>query len=143
MTELDNIWNLSCEEEPVGGQLKITRTSPEAVQIARGEELEFMDKLAVLKEVPVEPCWSETNTKPVGTKWIDIKKGDGEQVEIRSRHVATELNVHLVKMGILRGNVFSATPLLEAVRLLMSLMMTRSKQASQVILSRARFHSTS
>ena len=58
----------------LGGQLKNTRTFcdnitgkrliPEAVQIARREELEFMDKLEVLKEVLVEQCWSETSAKP-------------------------------------------------------------------------------
>ena len=41
------------------------RLSPEAVQIARREELEFMDKLEVLKEVLVEQCWSETSAKPM------------------------------------------------------------------------------
>ena len=41
--------------------------------------------LAVLREVPVEQCWLETNAKPIGTKWIDIDEGDGDRVEIRSR----------------------------------------------------------
>ena len=73
-----------------------------------------MDKLAVLKEVLVEQCRSETNAKPIGTKWVDINKGDGDRVEIRSRPVATALKVLQVKMGILRVDVFSAMPPLEA-----------------------------
>ena len=48
-------------------------------------------------------------------KWIDINKGDGDRVESMSRLVATELEVHQVKMGILRDDVFfSATPPLES-----------------------------
>ena len=50
--------------------------------IARQEELEFMDKLAVLNVVPVEQCLSETSVKPIGTKWIDINEGDGDRLEI-------------------------------------------------------------
>ena len=65
---------ISCEEEPIEwtaedgdiicDNITDTRLSPEAVQIARLEELEFMDKPAVLKEVPIELCWSETNATP-------------------------------------------------------------------------------
>ena len=48
-------------------------------------------------------------------------------------------------MGIVRDNVFSETPPLETVRLLMRLMMTESKQAKSykpmcVNMSRAHFH---
>ena len=113
--------------------------SPDAVQIARLGELEFMDKLRFLHEVLLSsPRWK---TKPTGTKW-----GDGDRVDIQSRHVATELKVHPIKMGILRDDVFSATPPLEAVRLLMSLMMAENTQAKMSMLmsidiSRAHFHS--
>ena len=67
---------------------------------------------------------------------------------MRSRLVAIEENVHEVKMGILRDDVFSATPPVEAVRLLMRLMMTESWQATSfglmfVDISRAHFHSPS
>ena len=51
-------------------------------------------------------------------------------------------------MGILRDNVSSATPPLEAVRLLMGLIMTESKQAKSykpmfINMSKAHFHSLS
>ena len=103
------------------------RWSPEAVQTARREELEFIETLAVLKEVPVEQRWLETNAKAIGTKWIDINKGDGDRVEIRSTLVAEELKVLQVKMGILHDDIFSATPPLEALRLFMILMMIESE----------------
>ena len=92
-----------------------------------------MQKLAVLKEVLVEQGWSQTKGTPIGPKWIDINEGDGDRVENRSR---------------LRDDVFSATPPLEAMRLLMSLMMTEIMQARSyklmfIDISRAHFHSPS
>ena len=65
------------------------------------------------------------------THWNEVvNKGDGHRVEIRSRLLTTELKAHQVDMGILRDNVFGATPPLQSVRLLRSLMMTESKQAN-------------
>ena len=119
---------------------------PAKVMQARTEELEFMDRLGVMTEVPVEQCWLETNAKPVGTKWVDIDKGDGERVEVRSRLVAMELKSQQVRAGISRDDVFSATPPLEAGRLLLRLMMTERKEAKKykmmfIDISRAHFHS--
>ena len=59
------------------------------MRIARREEVEFMDKLAVLKDVPVERSCSETNAKPIFLKWTEINNGDGDRVEISSRLVST------------------------------------------------------
>ena len=71
--------------------------------------------MVVLKEVPVEQSWSETNAKPIEIKWIYTNKGDGDRVESMSRLLATELKIHQVKMGILRDDVFfSLTPPLES-----------------------------
>ena len=64
-----------------------------------------------------------------GTKRVDTTEGDEDRVDIRSHLVATELKVHQVKIGILRDDVFSATPPLEAGQLLRSLLTTESKQA--------------
>ena len=96
------------------------------MQIARRDELEFMDKLSRLKEVTVEQCGLETNSKPL----------------------ETELKVRQIKIGILRNDLFSATPPLEAARLLMSLMMIGSKHAKSyklmfIDIVRAHFHSPS
>ena len=49
--------------------------------------MEFTDKLAVLKEAPVQHCWLETDAKPIGTQSIDTNKGDGDRVQLRSRLV--------------------------------------------------------
>ena len=130
------------KKNPLSGQLKITitsvttstrkRLSPEAVQTGRRQELKFVHRLPLLKEVSVEQCWLETNSKPIGTKWIDINKGDGDPVEIRPSLVAREREGHQVKMGISRDDVFRAATPFEAVGLLMIL------KASQVIQTRVR-----
>ena len=79
-------FGISCDEELVEwtaedydgvcDNITAKRLRPDAVHVARREELEFMDKLAVLKGVPVEQCLLETNAKLIGTKWIDVHKGD-------------------------------------------------------------------
>ena len=42
--------------------------------------------------------WRRTRN-PIGTKWIDINKGNGHRVEIRSRLLTTELKVHQVNLA--------------------------------------------
>ena len=59
-----------------------------------------------------------------------------------------ELRVHQIKMVILRDDAFSATPPLEAVKLVMNLMMTEIKQSKPckvkfIAISRAQPHSPS
>ena len=78
---------------------------------------------------------------PIETKWIDINKGVGDRVEIRSRHAATQLKMHLVKVGILPDDVSSATPPLEAVLTRMT-ENTQSKKYKLMFvdISRANFH---
>ena len=51
--------------------------------------MEFMHKVAVLKEVPLERSCSETNAKPIFLKWTEINNGDGDRVESMSRLVST------------------------------------------------------
>ena len=50
----------------------------ELVAKARTEELELIEKPAVWKVVPTQECWNETGAKPIGVRWVDINKGDGE-----------------------------------------------------------------
>ena len=50
----------------------------------------------------------------IGTKWIDINKGDAEHPNYRSRLVAQELNTSIGRNPY--GENFSATPPIEAAR---------------------------
>ena len=86
---------VACKEEPVERTVEddedicndITGKNmcPEAVQKARREQLEFMNQLGVMKDVPVEKRWQEAHTRPIERKWIDINKGDGDRVDDMSR----------------------------------------------------------
>ena len=41
-------------------------------------------------KVPIADCYAKTNKATLGIRWIDINKGDEENVELRSRLVAKE-----------------------------------------------------
>ena len=55
---------------------------------------------------------------PIGTRWVDINKGDTVHPEFRSRLVAQEIKLDK------REDLFAATPPLEAMKLLLSLAVT-------------------
>ena len=87
----------------------------EHVQKAWIEELGGLAKHGVCDKVPVTECWNKTGQPPIGTRWVDVNKGDDQNPEYRSRLVAQELNTHK------RQDLFAATPPLEAKKLLLSL----------------------
>ena len=72
----------------------------------------------VYTKTSLEECWRKTGKAPIGTRWIDINKGDEKTPEYRSRLVAKEINTHK------RDDLFAATPPLEAMKLLLSLAVT-------------------
>ena len=41
--------------------------------------------------MPVEECIEEAGNHPISVRWLDISKGDGDNLEYRSRLVAQEL----------------------------------------------------
>ena len=61
-------------------QLDISR-----VREARFEEVDYMIRKGVWKEVDVTECWNKTGRDPVTIKWVDTNKGEGDEVKIRSR----------------------------------------------------------
>ncbi len=88
------------------------------VQEARREELDEFRKHQVYTKVPVQQCWDRGGKAPIGVCWVDIYKGDHKNPRYRSRWVAKEF-----KFGS-NGELFAATPPLEAKKLLMSLAAT-------------------
>ena len=83
------------------------------VKAARLEELGELAKHHVYDKVPVAECRIRTGQPPVGTRWVDVKKGDDDNPDYRSRLVAQELNAHK------KEDLFAATPPLEAKKLLL------------------------
>ena len=69
-------------------------------------------------KVPISKCIERTGKPPIGTRWVDINKGDNVHPEYRSRVVAQEINVEK------REDLFAATPPLESMKLLLSLAVT-------------------
>ena len=78
------------------------------VQIARAEEMAKFGQHEVYTKVPISECVKVTGKQPIGSRRIDIHKGDEAEPNYRSRLVAKEIR---------RGpneDMFAATPPLEA-----------------------------
>ena len=90
----------------------------ELVQAARKEEMAEVKKHKVYEKVDVKECYDRTGKAPIGTRWVDVNKGDAVHPEYRSRLVAQEVNTNR------REDLFAATPPLEAKKMLMSMAVT-------------------
>ena len=91
------------------------------VQQARKEEIDIFNQFPVYEKVPIEDSYYFTGKGPIGTKWVDVNKGDDEEPEYRCRFVAKEIK---------RRNdesIFAATPPLEGKKLLFSLAVSGTK----------------
>ena len=88
------------------------------VRKARIEEMGEIAKHGVYAKVPIKECWEATGTNPIGTRWVDVNKGDDTNPDYRSRLVAQEINNHK------REDLFAATPPLESKKILLSLAVT-------------------
>ena len=86
----------------------------ELTTAARKEEIECIHTMGVYKKVPIDQCLKRTGRRPIGTRWVDVNKGDSTNPKHRSRLVAQELNVS--KMP----ELFAATPPIEYIRYLVS-----------------------
>ena len=85
---------------------------PKLVMAARAEELKYFEEMGVYEYATLDECHSATGKSPIGTRWIDINKGDATKVNYRSRLVAKEFKVDV------RPELFAATPPTECLRLL-------------------------
>jgi hypothetical protein len=88
---------------------------PSLVQAARAEEVKFMLEWGVWERALVTDCWRETGKAPIGSKWVDVNKGDATNPMVRSRFVVKEIATYKT------DDFFAATPPLESLRLLLSL----------------------
>ena len=95
--------------------------SSEGVRRARQEEMQVFKSFPVYTKVPIQESWTVTGKGPIGTRWIDINKGDENNPELRSRLVGQEFNKFKDDL------MFAATPPLEAKKALCSLAVTGQK----------------
>jgi hypothetical protein len=98
------------------------------VKAARKEEMGHM-KGKIFKVVKREEAWRITGRAPISTKWVDTDKthGTGEPM-IRSRWVARDFKDPKEKD---REDLFSATPPLEMIRLMLSRQATVRKDGKE------------
>ena len=89
------------------------------VRAARSEEMIEFKQHTVYTKVPISECIRVTGKNPIGSKWIDINKGDKTNPNYRSRLVAKE-----IKRGA-SDDMFAATPPLEAKKSLFSMAMSQ------------------
>ena len=114
----DDLWEEKFFDENTGKQLP-----PEGVKQARMEEIETIKSMGVWEVIPRPP-----GEKTIGTRWIDINKGDSLHMKLRSRLVAQELKR---KKGYKEGedqvawtDFFAAMPPLSSLRALFTLATT-------------------
>ncbi len=85
---------------------------PEKVKMARAKEMEYIRKMRVYDKVPRRRCEESSQRKTIKLRWVDTCKADGTY---RSRLVAKEFRRDP------KPEFFSATPPVEAFKLLISL----------------------
>ena len=94
----------------------------EEVIKARRTEMQFFKKMGVYIKVPRETA-RRYGCKIITTKWLDTNKGDNDNPNYRSRMVGREIKYDK------RLDLFSATPPLETLKLLISLCARRQWDA--------------
>ena len=97
---------------------------PVAVKQARAEEMSFFKKLGVYRRVPRSRV-DELSGKMISVKWLDTNKGDRINPNHRSRLVGREFNVGR------DDALYTATPPLEALRLVASHAATHSESGPE------------
>ena len=68
---------------------------PSLVMQARSEELRYFDEMGVYEYATIDDCIRDTGRQPIGTRWIDINKGDSAHPNYGSRLVAKEYKVDI------------------------------------------------
>ncbi|CAK0863589.1 unnamed protein product [Prorocentrum cordatum] len=97
---------------------------------ARAVERERVKKQELIEIVPRSQAFAETGRPPIPLKWVDTNKGDAERPNYRSRLVVKEIKAKKRPDEQLEASeVFSAMPPLEAMRSLVSLMVTWTREA--------------
>ena len=112
--DLVSIGNIEHDEDGHDGRYFWDDTSgekldPALIRAARKEEVEAIHDVLVYRKVPIAMCIAETGRRPIGTRWVDINKGDKLCPKIRSRLVAQALNRSKLP------ELFAGTPPLEFI----------------------------
>ena len=107
------------EDDVKGGPL-----DPHEVKNAREKEIKYLSDIEVFENSTEAEARARTGRKPVGLKWIDTNRGSAEAPRYRSRLVCTEVRHEGVEP------IFSATPPLETLRVLISVCVSGRRVSS-------------
>ena len=129
MAEYRESWGESFQDNLSGVIL-----SANLVKKARQEEIDSMLDWQVWEEVPVEESWRLTGKGPLGSRWVDVNKGDDAEPNVRSRFVAKEIAYYE------DADFFAAMPPLEALRLLISRAATEAKNRKLLVIDARKAH---
>ena len=121
---------------------------PALVEQARKLEIDYMHKLKVYEEATFKE-WRDSGCRLIPMRWLDVNKGDSENLDIRSRAVLQETRRRSDLGPNDIASTFAAAPPLEGLRLMISMAMTGQKgiplKDRKVLafydVSRAHFHS--
>ena len=121
--KIDEAVNVMINEEIYNGMNFYDDVSGEKLPLketiaARRKEMEEVYKHKIYTKKPLQECYDVTGEGPVGTKWLEVNKGDAEKLNIRARLVAQEFSKGKL------STIFAATPPLEAKKALLSLAVT-------------------
>ena len=98
---------------------------PVEVFAARKKELKYLSDRRVYCCYPTSKAMEISGKRPLRLKWIDVNKGDGLSRNIRSRLVCTEVRPKGVEA------IFAATPPLESLRMLLTLLSREDPSTSK------------
>ena len=98
---------------------------PVLVAQARREEMQFLlEKMQTWDYDTVENCVRHTGAQPIPMVWVDVNKGDEMRSKVRSRLCVAETRGRTSLDLADPSQTFSATPPIEALRLLVSMTMS-------------------
>ncbi len=83
--ERAEVCQVSEEGAEVWDDLSGLPLDPTRVKAARTEEMAEFSKHGVYIKAPISECRANTGKDPIGTRWVDINKGDAENPEYRNR----------------------------------------------------------
>ena len=121
-----DVWLTSPEYyEEIYDAMTGARLDPALVAKARNIEMRFLvDELDAYKYDSVDNCLKTTGKRSIPVKWVDVNKGDAQRPEVRSRLAVAETRHRTTLSEEDNAQTFSATPPYEALRLLVSFVMS-------------------
>ena len=111
MMHTDDLCKMTSEDDWFWDDAKGGWSDGKLVMEARAKELEYARKMRLYDKVPRTELWRSGAKAPIRVRWVDtINARPGDPPDVRSRLVAKQFAVGE------RGDIFAATPSLEAIK---------------------------